>query len=1060
MIRGLVEFSVERRVTIFMVALAVVAFGGVSLSRLALNLLPDISHPSFTVQTEFPNAAPGEVENLITEPVEEAVGVLKGLRQIHSVSRAGVSEVTLEFQWGADMDTLAMDIREKLDRLILPDESEKPIVLRYDPALDPIMRVSLSGSDNLTLMRYVAEKKIKDELEKLEGVASAQIKGGEEEEIHVNMMQGRVTAMGLTPGDLSQVLASSNINRPGGSLKSTESQYLVRTLNEYKDVKEIANLTITPPGSPPVKLGDVAEVSWGTKDRVEIARVNGEECVTLEIFKEGDANTVQVARAVRTTIGWLPNELPQGMKLDLLFDQSRFIQQSINEVRDALLIGGLLAICILFLFLRDPRATLIIATSIPLSVVATFMLMYKLDVSLNIMSLGGLTLGIGMLVDASIVVLEAIHRQREAGLSRARAAVEGTYEVGGAVIASVLTTIAVFFPIVFVKGIAGQLFRDQSLTVTFSLLASLIVSLSLIPMLASLGRSSGAVKAKTPANSGAGKGTLAQIEGSDESLGLFSRMYEAVLRGCLRLRWLTMAVAVIVFAASLQLYPRLTKELIPALTEGEFFYEVTMPEGTALPATDQAVLEMEAIATADDRIETIYTTVGSRGVSGGLSLKTKDENLAQVNVVLEDRGNDAVEHEVSEKLRAAYGEIPNLTVKLGRPSFFSLKTPVELLFYSEDLDLLRNYTLELKNHLLQVEGLADVRASLESGNPELTVVFDRERMARMGLNVRDVSTTLHDRVNGVVVSRFQDADRQIDIRLRNREVDRDSVTDIQNIVVGTNNGMPVTLKAVASMVPARGPAEIHRIRQARVAIISAELKGIGLNRALSRIESVIAEFPPPPGIQYERAGQSAEMSESFESLFFAILLAIFLVYLVMAATFENMVHPFIILFTIPFALTGVLLGLYLSGIAVSIIAFLGAIFLVGVVVNNAIVLVDAINRARRFGMDKLEAVVHAGKIRLRPILMTTLTTVLGLVPMAVGFGEGAELRQPLAVVVVTGLLVSTLLTLIVVPAAYMIVPSRVRTREEEEEIEAAVQEAAAIEAAEHRAAGFTPEGTR
>jgi len=1035
LIRGLVGFSVKRRVTVFMVSLAVLVFGYVSFSNLTLNLLPEISYPSLTVQTDFPNAAPGEVENLVSEPVEEVVGVLSGLKHLSSVSRAGVSEVTLEFDWDADMDLLAMDIREKLDRLVLPDETENPIVLRYDPALDPVMRLSFSGEGSLTLLRYVAEDKIKEALERIEGVAAAKVKGGEVEEIQVNLIQGKVAAMGLTPAYLGRVLAGSNINSPGGSLKSRTSNYLVRTLNEYDTVAEIGDLVVTPPGRPSVKLKDIATVIRGVKDREEVTRVNGVECVVIELFKEGDANTVLVADAVREALKTLPNNLPKGSNVRVLFDQSRFIKQSIDEVKDALLIGGVLAILILILFLRDFRATLIITTAIPLSVVATFMMMNVLDVSLNIMSLGGLTLGIGMLVDGAIVVLESIHRARERGLGRFAAAVEGTSEVGGAVVASVLTTVAVFFPIVFVEGIAGELFRDQSLTVTFSLVASLLASLSLIPMLASLGSE------KT-------KKKVVAVPKSKDSLGFFSRSYEGLLRGALRFRWVTVLLAALIFAASLQLYPKLGRELIPALTEGEFYFEVSMPEGTALPTTDEVIEKMEKLALADEAVALVYASVGSRTVSGGLSLKTKDENLGQVNVVLENRGDDALEHQVSDRLRTAFSSFPNLDAKLGRPSFFSLKTPIEMLFYGEDLELLKNYTLSLKPKLAEIQGLVDVRASLEDGNPELNVSFDRERLAYLGLTIRDVSETLHDRIEGTVVSRYKEADRLIDIRLRNREVDRDSIGDIENMVVAERNGQPITLKTVALMDSARGPAEIHRIKQARVAILSGDVSGRGLAAVMAEMERVVAENPPPQGIVAEIGGQNEEMKESFDSLMFAMGLAVFLVYLVMAATFENLIHPFIILFTIPLALVGMILGLYLSGLSLSIIALIGAIFLAGVVVNNAIVLVDAINQNRHAGLDKLEAIVAASKTRLRPILMTTLTTVLGLLPMAIGFGEGSELRTPLAVVVSTGLVVSTLLTLLVIPAVYMIVPSKVSTIMEEEELENAISAAISKEAAE------------
>ncbi len=490
MIRALVAASVRRRVTVLMVAFGVVAFGAVGFSRLALDLLPDINYPSITIQTDFPDTAPGEVENLVTKPVEEAVGVLRGLQEIHSVSRAGVSEVTLEFGWGSEMDDLAMEVREKLDRLVLPDEAEKPIVLRYDPALDPVLRLALTGSDDLTLLRRVAEKQVKETIETIPGVAAAQLRGGEEEEIQVDLDQGKLSAIGLTPDDVGRILTTSNINRPGGSLKSKESQYLVRTLNEYDSIREIAELTVNPRGGALVRLADVATVTWGAKEREEITRVGTEESVEIAVYKEGDANSVGVAREIEETLEDVKEALPQGMKLTLLFDQSRFIQQSIAEVWDALFVGGGLAILVLWLFLRDWRPTLVIATSIPLSVLATFMVMYRMGVSLNVMSLGGLTLGIGMLVDASIVVLEAIHRCRVQGAGPIRAAIQGTQEVGGAVAATVITTVAVFLPIIFVEGIAGQLCRDQAITVTISQLASLVVSLTIVPMLTTVvGRS-------------------------------------------------------------------------------------------------------------------------------------------------------------------------------------------------------------------------------------------------------------------------------------------------------------------------------------------------------------------------------------------------------------------------------------------------------------------------------------------------------------------------------------------------------------------------------------------
>ncbi|MCW8998100.1 MAG: efflux RND transporter permease subunit, partial [Kangiellaceae bacterium] len=965
MIREVVTFSVKRKVTVLMVALAIIAFGSVGFSRLPINLLPSLSYPSLTVQTDFPNAAPAEVEQLITRPVEEVVGVLKGLKQIHSVSRSGVSEVTLEFGWGADMSDLAMDIREKLDRLELPLEAEAPIVLRYDPSLDPILKLSVSGEMPLAQLRLLSDKDIKETLERIEGVASAKIQGGEEEEIHVNINQGKVAAMGISPQQLSQLLGDSNINRPGGSLKNQQTQLLVRTLNEYDNLQEMRDLRITPPGQVSVRLGDVAEVLWASKDREEITRFDGAEGILVSLYKEGDANTVEVAKEVKGQLRSLQRKLPKGVKVDVQFDQSRFIEQSINEVKQSLLYGGLLAITVLWIFLRNIRLTLIITTAIPISVIAAFIFMYRSDVSLNIMSLGGLTLGVGMLVDSAIVVLESIHRQREKGLGIVEAAIVGTAEVGGAVTASVLTTIAVFIPIVFVEGIAGQLFRDQALTVTFSLLASLVVSFTLIPMLASLGSKRSGKQSKMPNAQGVSN-NQAKKDAKQESMGFFSRGYEKLLVKALKLKWLTLAAGFVALGMSLQLLPSIPTSLIPQMSEGEFYFDVSLPEGTALPTTNRVLAQMETTALNNPGVAKVYTSVGSRNVSGGLSLKTKDENLGQISIVITDRSNSELEERIAQELRLEYEKLPLADVQFGRPSFFSLKTPLELLFFGEDIEQLREYSMSLMPILEKVEGLRDIQASLETGNPELMVQFDRQKLARLGFTIQEVADTLNQRVSGSIVSRFQQPDRQIDIRMRNREADRNSVTDIENIVIGEFDGRPVNLNAVANVVAAQGPAAIDRIQQARVAVIAANYKGRSLAELVDELEQVVQLNPPPIGIAFEFGGQKKEMEQSFDSMTFAILLAVFLVYLVMAATFEHMGHPFVILFTIPLALVGVILGLYTSGYAISVISLIGAIFLVGVVVNNAIVLVDAINHYRRAGLEKFQATVEASKSRLRP----------------------------------------------------------------------------------------------
>jgi len=1021
--RGFIANAVRRRVTVVMTALAIAAFGIVGYKRLPLELFPDIAYPSLTVQTDFPDTAPQEVENLVTRPVEEAVGVLRGLKSIHSVSRPGVSEVTLEFDWDSDMDMLSMEVREKLDRLILPQEAEHPIVLRFDPSLDPIMRVAVSGNGELNEMRRLAERKIKLDLETIKGIAAAQVKGGLEDEVQIDIDQERLAALSIPIDQVRQVVGVSNVNMPGGSLRGADSNFLIRTLNEFDSVDEIASVIVADRDGAPVRLRDVATVRMGNKEREEITRVNGKECVELAVFKEGDANTVTAAHAVKTRLEEWKKKLPPGYELTVLFDQSHFIEQSIKEVRDSAIIGGLLAIGVLLVFLRDIRSTTIIATSIPLSVVATFLLMYKFNISLNVMSLGGLTLGIGMLVDNSIVVLESIYRKRKHGVPLARAAVDGTDEVAAAVTASTLTSVAVFLPIVFVEGIAGQLFRDQAVTVSVSHIASLAVALTLIPMLSALGaRVTRADVAPTresmmSASEEDARGVL--------SLGRISQVYDRFVRRALARPKTTVSIGWALFAASILCIPLIGRSLIPPLTEGEFFFEVNLPQGASLAATDRVVAQLEAAAGEDVRVERNYSRVGSRLISGGISLNNTGENLGQINLVLKDKANDRLEEATVTSLRKKFEAIPDVQSKFGRPSYFSMKTPIEVVLYGEDLETLRDYSLDLSRDLETIPGLVDVRSSLEAGNPELQVVFNRDQLAALHLDLGSMSSTLQNRVQGAVPTRYKEADRQIDVRIRNQESDRQSVDDVENLVLPGPNGAPIRLVSIADVRIDQGPAEIHRLQQQRAAVVSANLADRGLAAAVNDVRARLAKDPPPQGIAAELAGQQAEMATSFNSLRFALLLAVFLVYLVMAATFESFVHPLIVLFTIPLAIVGVVVGLLVTGTDISVMVLIGVILLIGIVVNNAIVLIDCVNRLRRAGVEKKEAVVRAGHIRLRPIMMSTLTAVLGLIPMAISWGEGSELRAPLAITVFWGLSIATLLTLVVLPAAYLVVPSRV-----------------------------------
>ena len=1097
----LVHLATRRRVTIAMCTVAVILFGSVALSRLNINLLPDLSHPALTIRTEYEGAAPAEIENLITKPIEEALGVVKNVQTIRSVSRAGQSDVILEFAWGTDMDYASLDVREKIDALQLPQEVRRPVILRFDPSLDPIMRFALAkkappdetlladasedaslgqmadeyalDERSLKVIRRFADEEVKRDLESALGVAAVKVSGGLEDEVQVLIDQEKLSQLNLTMQRVAQVLQSENVNLSGGRLEEGVQQYLVRTLNQFQTVEEIGNVIISPEGRAPVYLRDVANVQLGYKERETITRINGTEAVEIAIYKEGDANTVAVAEAVEQRLRQEVNDkLPADMELTKVYDQSTFISNAVDEVVNAGLIGGLLAIFILYFFLRDVRSTLIIGLSIPVSVIATFNLMYGFDLTLNIMSLGGLALGIGLLVDNSIVVLENIARHREMGKSVLESAREGAGEVGMAVIASTLTTVAVFLPLVFVQGIAGQLFRDQALTVTFSLLASLLVALTLIPMLASLGGSQDDGNVRThgraspqgdvPPQLAEPKTTVGRwlraarlflfttiptwiawavvrlVRGIGWALGklvqpfvwAFNRSYDAIsdrypgmLRWALRRKAVVLTVAFGMFIGTGLLVPALGIELIPQLSQGEFEVTMKLPPGTPIEQSDAALARLQQSARGVDAIATSFAVSGT-GNRMDANPDEGGENYGEVHVRLASDASAMGEAEAMNTLRQTLDRIPGAQYKFGRPTLFTFETPIEVEISGYDLDKLKTTSQSIADRLREMDRFADVKSTMEIGHPEVQILFDRERAASLGLAVHDIADRVVTQVRGDVATRYSWRDRKIDVLVRAQEQDRASVEDLKKLIVNAESDRPVTLDAVADVRTAIGPSEIRRSGQQRVALVTANLRYGDLGTATGVINQVIDETTIPVGLGAELAGQSEEMSDSFRSLLFALLLAVFLVYLVMASQFESLLHPFVIFFSIPLAGIGAVWALWMTGSTISVVVFIGLILLAGIVVNNAIVLVDLINQLRAEGQSKLDAIVEGGRLRLRPILMTTLTTTLGLLPLAIGFGEGAEIRAPMAITVIGGLIVSTGLTLVVIPVMYAVLDRR------------------------------------
>jgi len=1066
-----IRFAVTHPVTVWMATVAAVVFGLVALDRLDMRLLPEIRYPSVTVQTEFPNTAPVDVENLVTRPLEEAVGVVPGLLRVHSISQSGLSQITLEFAWNTDMDFASLDVREKIDLIQLPEDSRPPVLLKYDPALDPVLRIGLWGDEPLVRLRTIAEDVLKRDIEALEGVAAAKVAGGLEEEIRVEVDESRLSALGIPIARVNEVLAQENVNASGGRLRDRNAEYIVRTLSRFEDVDDIGDVTLQVTGGTPVKLRDVARITRTHRERTTVTHVNGRESVEVAVFKEGDANIVATADRVKAHLETLRARLPEGTRLEVLFDQSVFIAAAVREVRDNALIGGLLAVLVLFVFLRDLRSTLIIGVSIPISIVATFILMHTRGVSLNVMSLGGLALGVGMLVDNSIVVLEAIHRRRErdAGRDDGENVVRGAGEVGGAVTASTLTTVAVFVPIVFVvTGVAGQIFRDQALTVTFSLFISLLVALTFTPMAMAFGARRRAADADGPLGGarrflgwtrfaasprrpvrwlqlaglalimalpsffvflvsvlGAGLRRLL-LWALTPLTWLFERIwprmtdgYADLLAGALTRRPLVLLAALAVAAGAVLLVPGLGTELIPPLAQGEFTLALELPEGTPLSRTDRVTGLIEKDLRGVEGIDLLAADVGVSH-DGETSAQRRKENRAELHVKL-DRATQERERRVLEDVRRVLAAYPDVSMKIRRQSLFSFNAPVEVDVYGFDLEDLQRAADAVAAELGGVEGLRDVKLGMVPGSPEVRVSFDRDKLNHWGLSLAEVSETVRGKVRGTVASRIRDRERHIDVRVLNRDEQRNTLQAVRELIVAERDGVPVPLDAVATMDVAQGPAEIHRLGRKRVAVVTANLSGRDLGSVSAEIAERLRGLALPANIAWELGGQNEEMQSSYRSLQMAILLAVFLVYLVMAAQFESFLYPLIIMVTVPLALTGAVYGLALTGTSVSVIAVIGAIMLAGIVVNNGIVLVDRINQLRREGLELFDAVRRAGGERLRPIVMTTATTVLGLLPMALGLGEGAELRAPLAVTVISGLLVSSLLTLVVVPVVYTLI---------------------------------------
>jgi len=1010
------DLAVKRPVAVVMVVFIVVVLGLVSYSKLPLDLYPDMKFPVAAVIASYPGAGSEEVETRVTRPIEESMGTVENLKEIHSYTNAGSSIVICRFNWGTDMNFATLQMREKLDlvKRTLPDEVDNPMVFKMDPSMMPVLQVGITGPQDLAELKKLVEEEFKSAVERIPGVASVSITGGLEREVEVAVDPVKLNGYGLTIAQVVQALRADNFNEPGGELTEGGRVLFVRNTGEFVSLQEIEEIPVGTAGGQTVYLRDVAEVRDTYKDVTQRTRMNGQPSVGLHVLKQSDANTVKVVAAVKEEMDRLVKRLPQGVEVRYAYDQSEFIKRSLASVKRSALEGALLATIVIFLFLRSGRSTLIIFTAIPLSIIATFTLMYFAGIAFNLVSMGGLALGIGRMVDDAIVVLENIYRHRKSGLSLIEAARQGASEVGNAVMAATFTTIAVFLPIVFVEGISAIIFRQMAITVSFAIFSSLLVALTVVPMLSSQFL---VVEEK------AGGGRLRRIlERWGSWLESLNEVYRKVLCWALSHRRAVTGAVVLSLAASLALVPSIGAEFLPKMDAGQIAVDIQMDRGTSLERTGAFVQEVEGVLAGIPEVQTVFSSVGSAGRSSFVSAYQPDIARLQVMLVPRTQRQRSAD-EVADEVRRLLRELPGAKVKVSSvdPTMAAMRTssPISIAVRGSDLSVLRDIAERLAGEVRQVEGTREVDTSLSAGYPEVQVKVNRQLAQSYGLTPAQVVQAVKTSLQGQVATRYRTAEDEYDIRVRLRKDAREDLYHLSNLAIAAPSGAVVRLADVASLVTTTGPVQIDRREQDRVVTVTGEIAGRDLRSVTNEIKERAARVQLPPGYSIEFTGSDKEMMESFQSLTMALGLAVLLVYMVMAIQYESLLYPFVIMFTMPTTVIGVVLSLFITGYRFSVPAFIGLIMLAGIVVSNGIVLVDYINTLRRRGVERTQAILTAGPVRLRPILMTALTTILAMLPLAIGIGEGGESQAPLATVVIGGLTVSTFLTLVFIPVVYV-----------------------------------------
>jgi HAE1 family hydrophobic/amphiphilic exporter-1 len=996
-----VKTSVKRPVGVIMIVLAIIALGVVSFRNLAVDLFPDIELPIAVVATSYEEAAPQDVENLISRPIESAVSTVEGIEMVQSQSQPGSSLVVMMFDTDTDLDQALLNIRESVDQVsgMLPEQAGEPNIMRFNPDQLPVIWVGLTG-DNAENLTEVADDQVVPFFERQEGVGSVTLEGGRDREIQLVLDQSSLDQYGVTAQNIIQALNSTNQSGSVGTVERGNQDLQLRVSGEFDSIDDIKQTIVQNEAGTAIHVEDVAEVRDSYKEESNVTLVNGEPALVLSVLKQTDANTVNVATTIQESMEEIQANLPADVNLEVIIDTSEFIQLSIDSVVQNIIIGGAISFFVLLLFLKSLRATFVIGLSIPIAIISAFAMLYFTGETLNILTLGGLALGIGMVVDSSIVILEHIFTYRQRGYSLKEAAIEGASELTPAIIASTTTTLVVFLPIVFVGGIASDLFTPLALAVSFSLIASLVVAITLVPMLSSK--------------------MLRKIYGAsgrrywfDRLLGWTTGKYKGILRRVLKYRKTTIAGTILAIIASLALVPMIGAEFIPAADQGQMEIRVETRLGSSLEYTEGMVEQVnERLEDYESFIETSFVTIGSAGFGTG--------NQATYTMQLIPAGErDQSTTEIARDMDEDFRDIAGAEITVNSlDGGMGLGDPIQIQVSGPEHEVVNELSEQVIEEISQVEGIFNPESSATDGVPQMNIHVDHDAAAMYGLTQEQVLSQVRLQFTQQVATQYREDGQEMDVSLMFPKGERSTINDLQDMNIQTPTGTAIPLAEVAEFEETLGPVALSRQNQQPQMNISSDIVDRDLGSIVSDVEQVLDNMSLPEGYSFEMGGQAQDMNESFTDLAIALVFSIFLVYAVMAIQFENFLFPFIIMFAMPTSIIGVLLGLFVTGIPLSIPGFIGIIMLAGIVVNNSIVLVDYINILRRKGKERYEAIVEAGASRLRPILMTTLTTILAMVPLGLALGEGAEMQQPLAVTIIFGLTVSSMFTLILIPVIY------------------------------------------